>query len=118
MDVLEHRMEAGNPEQRMRATAIQPVDQGVQVIADLQRIGGLDTSRGDPRQITVRAECAAGERLEIQRGHLMDAPDQFLVQLPSLLGVSAHVGHAVRDSARGEHVTSRRVRGDELALQY
>ena len=82
MDVLEHRVETGGPEQRMRCAAIQPVDQGSQVVADLQRVRGLDTGRGGPRQITVRAERAAGERLEIQRGHLMDTPNQFLVQLP------------------------------------
>ena len=117
VDVLEHRMEAGGPEQRMSAARVQPVDQGPQVVADLQRVGGLDAGRGDPRQITVGAERAAGERLEVQRRHLMDAPDQFLIQSPPLPGVFAHVGHAVRDAARGEHVPCRRIRRDELALQ-
>ena len=102
----------------MRCAAIQPVDQGSQVVADLQRVRGLDTGRGGPRQITVRAERAAGERLEIQRGHLMDTPNQFLVQLPPLLSIFAHVGHAVSDPSRCEHVSGRRVRWDELALQY
>ena len=47
----------------------------------------------------------------------MDAPDQFLIQSPPLPGVFAHVGHAIRDTARREHVPRRRIRRDELALQ-
>lgn len=71
MDVLEHRVETGGPEQRMRCAAIQPVDQGSQIVADLQRVRGLDSGGGDPRQIAIRTERAAGERLEIQCGHLV-----------------------------------------------
>ena len=33
MNILEHRMEAGGPEQRMSAARVQPVDQGPQVVA-------------------------------------------------------------------------------------
>ena len=85
---------------------------------DLQRIGGLNTGRGDPHQITVRTERAEGERLKIQRGHLMDTLDQFLVQLPPFPGVLVHIGRVIRDAARGKHIPYRRIRRDELDLQH
>ncbi|VUX63533.1 Uncharacterised protein [Bifidobacterium pseudocatenulatum] len=111
-------MKTGGLEQRVHVASVQPVDQGLQVVADLQRVCGLDAGRGDPRQITVGTERATGERLEIQRGHFVDATDQFLVQIPPILGVFAHVGHAIRDAASREHVSGRRVRGNELAFQH
>ena len=107
VDVLEHRVKSGRLEQRVRVASVQSVDQGSQVVADLQRVRGLDPGRGDPGQVAVGTERAAGERLEIQRGHLVYTADQLLVQLPAILGVFAHVGHAIRDAARGEHVSGR-----------
>ena len=71
MDVLEHRMESGRLEQRMRAAPAQHVDQDLQVVTNLQRVRGLDSGGGDPRQIAIGTERAAGERLEIQCGHLV-----------------------------------------------
>ena len=71
MDVLEHRMESGRLEQRMRAAPVQHVDQDLQVVTNLQRVRGLDSGGGDPRQIAIGTERAAGERLEIQCGHLV-----------------------------------------------
>ena len=118
MDVFEHRMERRGLEQRVRVASVQPVDQGLQVVMDLQRVGGLDAGRGDSRQISVRTERAACERLQVQCGHLVDPLDQFRVEFTSFGGVFADVGHAVGDAARREHETCRGIRGHEFAFQY
>ena len=107
MDVLEHRMEGGRLEQRMYAAVTQTIDQRLQVVLNVQRVGGLDLGRGDPRLISVGAKRATGERLQVQCRHFMDSSYQVQIQLAALTDVSAHVGHAVSDPSRGEYEPGR-----------